>query len=162
MKNLLVAAFIAGSALAVTPAIADPNVSISVGGQIAPGVYGQIDIGHNNGIEIYGPPVIIQRGPYNYPPAYYYVPDVQRRDWGRWCRHYRACDREVYFVRPGQGYRHYEEHDRRWHRENQWKQNRWNDRRRPSNHYGDWGGNRHYQHHEEYHYRDGRSHEHRH
>lgn len=93
--------FVLGMALcaAVFPALAQTNVSVSIG---QPGFYGRIDLGDFAGRPVlYGPqPVIVTRGPqYIAEPVYLRVPVEHRRHWHRWCGRYGACGRPVYFVR---------------------------------------------------------------
>ena len=93
--------FIFGVALcaAALPALAQTNVSISVG---QPGFYGQVMLGDFAPRPVlYAPqPVIIAPRPhYAAAPIYLRVPPGHRRDWRRYCGRYEACGRPVLFVR---------------------------------------------------------------
>ena len=90
----LTTALMAGGA-----AYAQSYVNLTVGGQFAPGVYGQIAIGNNPPPPVINPqPVIVGTPVYGAPVMYLHVPPEHQRDWGRWCRHYNACGRPVHFV----------------------------------------------------------------
>ena len=104
IKTGLAAALLA---LAAAPALA--QVTTTIQGQLAPGVYGRVDIGNAPPPLIYAQPIIIQRGP-NYvqgQPVYLRVPPGHEKNWGKHCRKYNACGQPVYFVteRGGYGYR---------------------------------------------------------
>lgn len=76
---------------------AEVAVSVSVG---QPGFYGQIDIGeyYPRPQLVYPQPVIIQRIHVPPPPIYLHVPPGHAKQWSRYCGHYGACARPVYFV----------------------------------------------------------------
>jgi hypothetical protein len=77
----------------------DLNIRIILAGHIAPGVYGQVDLGGEAPPPlVYAEPVLVV--PVETPPlpVYLYVPPVQVRYWSRYCREYNACSRPVYFV----------------------------------------------------------------
>lgn len=78
---------------------AQPYVNVTVGGAVAPGVYGEIAIG-NNPVPpvINAQPVIMAPAVPAAAPLYLYVPTEYRADWGHYCRRYDACGRPVYFV----------------------------------------------------------------
>ena len=93
--------FIFGVALcaAALPALAQTNVSISVG---QPGFYGQVVMGDFVPQPmLYAPqPVIIAPRPhYAAAPIYLRVPPGHRHNWRRFCGRYDACGRPVLFVR---------------------------------------------------------------
>ncbi|MGX4640120.1 hypothetical protein [Massilia sp. SYSU DXS3249] len=85
---------------AAVPAMAQTNVSISVG---QPGFYGRLDIGD------FGPPPVVYTQPvivrevrevrYRAEPLYLRVPPGHRKNWKRYCGRYDACARPVMFVR---------------------------------------------------------------
>ena len=97
MKTLIIAAALA--AAAITPAMAQTNVSIEVG---QPGFYGRIDLGgYAPPPVVYAQPVIIER-PAQYvvaQPVYLRVPPGHIKHWSKHCGEYRACGQQVYFVR---------------------------------------------------------------
>ncbi|KAB2898151.1 MAG: hypothetical protein F9K35_10765 [Burkholderiaceae bacterium] len=95
---------------------AQAYVNGSVSGQIAPGVYGRVDIGNGP------PPALIYQQPMlisppavvvpHAPPVYMYVPPGHAKHWGKHCARYNACGQQVYFLRnPPPRYGH---GDPRW------------------------------------------------
>lgn len=125
MKALFLCAALAAASV---PALAQTNVSISVG---QPGFYGRIDIGDG----YYGPPPVYVREPViierhyhaRAQPVYLRVPPGHRKNWRKHCRKYGACGQPVLFVqdrwysdvyapryreRHG-GYDRHDRHDRR-------------------------------------------------
>ncbi|MCJ0762383.1 hypothetical protein [Variovorax terrae] len=99
-RNLLAAAGLA--LLAATAAQAQPYVNATVGGALAPGVYGRIDIGNAPPPPVYYPqPVIITHPPVMVPqqPVYLYVPPGHQKHWAKHCARYNACGQPVYFVK---------------------------------------------------------------
>jgi hypothetical protein len=80
---------------------AQAYVNATVGGQLAPGVYGRIDIGNAPPPPlIYAEPVIIHRPAVVVPrsPIYLYVPPGHAKNWAKHCARYNACSQPVYFV----------------------------------------------------------------
>ncbi len=87
----------------------DLNIHLILSGEVAPGVYGQVQIGNE------GPPPLVNAQPILIelqsapaPPVYLHVPPGHARNWRKHCREYNACNRPVYFVRskeyePGYG-----------------------------------------------------------
>ena len=96
MRRFLISALLAA---AVTPVLAaDVGVSISVG---QPGFYGRLDIGDfPPPALVYPQPVVIQPAPPGIvsEPMYLRVPPGHAKNWRRYCNHYHACGRPVYFV----------------------------------------------------------------
>ena len=77
----------------------DVYINGTVGGAIAPGVYGQITFGGRPPPPVlYAQPILVQRGPIAEPPLYLYVPPGHSKNWRRYCGRYNACGRPVYFV----------------------------------------------------------------
>lgn len=124
------ALFLAAALAAASPALAQTNVSISIG---QPGFYGRIDLGDR---AYYGPPpvyvaqpVIIERHRHvRAEPVYLRVPPGHRKNWRKHCRKYGACGQPVLFVqdrwyadvyapRYRERHGHYDRHDRRDHRD---------------------------------------------
>ena len=104
-------------ALCAAAAQAQPGVNVIVGGEVAPGVYGRVEIGNAPPPPVYYPrPVTIVRPPPRVvveAPIYLHVPPGHARHWSKHCRAYNACGRPVYFVRSAEyepGYRP-ERHD---------------------------------------------------
>lgn len=97
----------------------DLNIHLMLSGEVAPGVYGQVQIGNEGPPPlVYAQPMLIepQRAPL--PPVYLHVPPEHAKNWRKHCREYNACNRPVYFVRskeyePGYAHRdHDRDHDR--------------------------------------------------
>ena len=80
---------------------ADINLRVIVSGEVAPGVYGRVDIGTAPPPPLlHAKPVIITRQPG--PPAapiYLHVPPGHAKHWSKHCKKYNACGRPVYFVK---------------------------------------------------------------
>lgn len=97
MKKLVLAVL---AACAVAPALAGPNVGVSIGIN-QPGVYGRVDIGnypqpalvYAEPIIVAPPQVVVQRQ-----PIYLYVPPGHQKNWRNYCGRYNACGQPVYFV----------------------------------------------------------------
>jgi len=96
----------AGLALAAsfasTPASARGfDVSVGVTGEVAPGVYGRVDIssGPRYPAVIIDRPVVISRPRHYIDPVYLHVPPGHARKWDKYCYRYDACGTPVYFVR---------------------------------------------------------------
>lgn len=88
------------AASAAAPALAAPNVGVSIGIN-QPGVYGRVDIGnvpppalvYAEPVIVAPPRVVVQRQ-----PIYLYVPPGHQRNWRAYCGRYSACNQPVYFV----------------------------------------------------------------
>lgn len=81
---------------------AQAYVNATVGGELAPGVYGQIQIGNAPPPPVlYAQPVVIRRPAMVVPaePMYLYVPPGHAKNWSKHCARYDACSRPVYFVK---------------------------------------------------------------
>jgi hypothetical protein len=89
------------TALALLPSQASAvNISIGVGGEVLPGVYGSVNV--DNGrypALVYAEPLIVTRPSRIREPVYLHVPPGHLRKWGRYCGEYGACGRPVYFVK---------------------------------------------------------------
>lgn len=123
VRHLAALAAVAGLlALAGGAAHAQASVNATVGGELAPGVYGRINIGNAPPPPLlYAEPIIIQRPALVIPrsPIYMYVPPGHAKNWSKHCSRYNACGQPVYFVQepPRGGYRHdkydkYDKHDK--------------------------------------------------
>jgi hypothetical protein len=88
-----------------------PIINLNVGGELAPGVYGQVQFGNAPPPPVvYAQPRVIVRDPRGeeLQPMYLNVPPRHARNWRRYCREYDACGRPVYFVKSQEyepGYR---------------------------------------------------------
>lgn len=82
---------------------AQAYISGSVSGQLAPGVYGRVDIGNAPAPAlVYGQPMLAVPPAAVVAPAqpvYMWVPPEHSRHWRRYCGRYRACGQPVYFLR---------------------------------------------------------------
>jgi len=89
----------------------EPIINLSIGGEISPGVYGQVQFGNAPPPPVlYDEPRIIVRQPPNVmaQPIYLHVPPGHAKNWAKHCREYNACNRPVYFVKSREyepGYR---------------------------------------------------------
>jgi hypothetical protein len=94
----------------------DLDIHVILSGQVAPGVYGQVQLGNNSPPPVvYAQPMIIEPQASPPPPVYLHVPPEHAKNWRKHCHEYHACNRPVYFVRSAEyapGYDHRErEHD---------------------------------------------------
>ena len=93
------ATILAASCFLGNAAQAQTYMNMTVGGQFAPGVFGQISIGSAPPPPVINAqPVIVGRPIVGAPLIYMHVSDAERRDWRHACRHYNACGRPVHFV----------------------------------------------------------------
>ena len=100
------------AALCGTAAQAQTYMNMTVGGQFAPGVFGQVSIGSAPPPPVINPqPIIVGRPVVGAPVVYMHVPEPEQRDWRHACRRYRACGRPVHFVQVEDGNRWWEPHD---------------------------------------------------
>ena len=111
MKVLQAAAFASLMLGSLAAHAGTPIINLSVGGEISPGVYGQIQFGNAPPPPVlYEQPRIIVRQSPNVvvEPLYLHVPPGHARNWAKHCRKYDACNRPVYFVKSAEyepGYR---------------------------------------------------------
>jgi hypothetical protein len=81
----------------------DLGINIIVSGQVAPGVYGQVQLGNTARPPlVYAQPMLIEPQAAPPPPVYLHVPPDHARNWRKHCREYNACNRPVYFVRSAE------------------------------------------------------------
>ncbi|AEB84733.1 hypothetical protein Alide2_2369 [Alicycliphilus denitrificans K601] len=142
--NFLRHFFVAGLGLAAAmvggQAHAQAYVNATVSGQIAPGVYGRVDIGNGPAPVLLFPQPVVVAPPAVYvprSPIYMYVPPGHARHWSKHCARYAACGQPVYFVkepprRPGHFHGYRDRHDGRDH----WRGHRRDDDRRDHGHRG--------------------------
>jgi len=79
-----------------------PIINLSVGGEIAPGVYGQVQFGNAPppAVVYEQPQVVIQPATgVAVKPIYLHVPPEHAKNWARHCHEYNSCNRPVYFVK---------------------------------------------------------------
>jgi len=101
MRQLIaIALTCTGAAISGAAQSADTYINATVTGVLAPGVYGQINIGN-------APPPVINRQPIiiaqpavvvGMQPIYLYAPPGHIKHWSKHCAAYNACNRPVYFV----------------------------------------------------------------
>ena len=94
----------------------DLNIRLMVSGEVAPGVYGQVNVGNEPPPPlVYAQPTLIEPMSAPPPPVYLHVPPGHARNWRKHCHEYNACNRPVYFVKSAEyapGYeRHRHDHD---------------------------------------------------
>jgi hypothetical protein len=81
----------------------DLGINVILSGQVAPGVYGQVQFGNAAPPPlVYAQPMLIVPQDAPPPPVYLHVPPGHAKNWGRYCRQYNACNRPVYFVRSAE------------------------------------------------------------
>ena len=93
--------------LGTTPFLAsaaDVDMRVIVSGEIAPGVYGRVDLGTAPPPPVlYAKPIVIAPPPG--PPArpiYVHVPPGHAKNWKKHCQRYHACGQPVYFVKSAE------------------------------------------------------------
>lgn len=97
-RGALAAATLLGALVPQAQAHAQGYVNVTVGGPVAPGVYGEIRFGNQPPPPVYSPrPVVLVPTPV-VQPVYLYVPENHRHHWSHYCSRYGACGRPVYFV----------------------------------------------------------------
>jgi hypothetical protein len=104
-------AYVAGLALLMGAGHAlAQDVRVTISGEVAPGVYGRVDIGSGPRPPLVNPqPVVVVRQARAPAPIYLHVPPGHAKNWSKHCRKYDACSRPVYFVKSAEyepGYRH--------------------------------------------------------
>jgi len=91
----------------------DLDIHVILSGQVAPGVYGQVQLGSGPPpAVVYAQPMLIEPQASPLPPVYLHVPPEHARDWRKHCHEYHSCNRRVYFVRSAEYDPHYHGHDR--------------------------------------------------
>lgn len=119
MKALQATAFVSLMLGSLAAHAGPPVINLSIGGEISPGVYGQVQFGNAPPPPVlYAEPMIIVRQPPNVrvAPLYLHVPPGHAKHWARHCQEYNACNRPVYFVRSAEyepGYRDRKEKKRK-------------------------------------------------
>lgn len=95
----------------------DLGISVILEKEIAPGVYGRVELGNDSRPELYypQPTIIVKDSKYaRYRPAYLHVPPGHAKHWDKHCHKYNACGRPVYFIRSAE-YDTYDEHEHHQH-----------------------------------------------
>ena len=118
MKTLLATAFASLLLGSLAAHAGTPIINLSVGGEISPGVYGQVQFGNGPPPPVlYAQPRIIVHQPSDADeePLYLLVPPGHAKHWSKHCREYNACNRPVYFVKSPEyepGYRSHKDEER--------------------------------------------------
>ena len=84
---------------------ADVNVRVIVSSEVAPGVYGRVDLGGGPPPPVlYAQPMVIVREPTpaKVAPIYLHVPPGHAKNWKKHCHKYNACGQPVYFVKSAE------------------------------------------------------------
>jgi hypothetical protein len=105
MKTFQVTAFAALVLASLSAHAGTAIINLSVGGEISPGVYGQVQLGNTPPPPVFYPqPMIIVRQPARVvaEPIYLHVPPGHAKHWAKNCHKYNACNRPVYFVRSAE------------------------------------------------------------
>lgn len=99
--SVLVTALIAGAGVSRA---GDLDIHVILSGQVAPGVYGQVQLGSGQQPPpvVYAQPMLIEPQASPLPPVYLHVPPGHAKDWRKHCHEYHACNRRVYFVRSAE------------------------------------------------------------
>ncbi len=101
-----------GILVASTVTADDLGISVILEKEVAPGVYGRVEIGNDSRPSVYyrEPMLIVTDSRYaRSRPVYLHVPPGHAKNWGKHCSKYHACDRPVYFVRSAEYDEHYHE-----------------------------------------------------
>jgi len=96
---------LAALAFGAGTAHADVDISVAIQGEVAPGVYGRVDLGGRPPPPlVYARPVLIEQPPPHVvaEPLYLHVPPEHARAWRLHCREYHACNRQVFFVKSAE------------------------------------------------------------
>lgn len=116
LKKMLLPGLFAVTTILV-PQVQARDVSISVQGQIQPGVYGQIHVGppavtvYQQPVyaqPVYAQPVYVQPQTVYVQPILVQAPKKHRKHWKKYCHHYGACQHRVQFVEVDYRPRQYE------------------------------------------------------
>ncbi len=92
-------------------AAGDLNLHVILSGEVAPGVYGQVQIGNEpRPPVVYAQPMVIEPQPVQLAPVYLHVPPGHAKNWHKHCHEYNACNRPVYFVRSAEYDPNYKHH----------------------------------------------------
>ena len=102
MRKFLLSA-VSVALLQATGANADDlGINVVLSGEVAPGVYGQVELGNRPPpAVVYASPMIIRADPryVRAVPVYLHVPPGHAKHWDKHCAEYNACGRKVYFVK---------------------------------------------------------------
>lgn len=102
MHNIIKPAILMLAFAGMAAQASDVNFGVSVGGEVSPGVYGQVNIGNTRPALVYAQPMVIVQPPRPMRPVYMHVPPGHAKNWGKHCHRYDACNRPVYFVKSAE------------------------------------------------------------
>lgn len=113
IRQSAIRAIVLGALVTGAAAVLAQDVRVTVSGEIAPGVYGRVDISNRPSPPplVFAQPVVIvkQRHTATMSPIYLHVPPGHARNWSKHCKRYNACNQPVYFVKSAEyepGYKH--------------------------------------------------------
>jgi hypothetical protein len=135
MKIITTTTFAALMLVSLSAQAEQPIINLSVGGEISPGVYGQVQFGNAPPpLVLYAQPITIEQQPEDeeFEPIYLHVPPGHAKHWAKHCREYDACDQPVYFVISQEYEPGYRKHKDRGHRE----ESRRDEHREDEDHHG--------------------------
>ena len=102
MRTLRTVLLCAAAAALASPALAQ-DVRVTISGEVAPGVYGRVDIGTRPPPPLVRPDaVLIVRQARPPAPIYMHVPPGHAKNWRKHCSRYNACNVPVYFVKSAE------------------------------------------------------------
>lgn len=101
-RSLLILATVVAAGLSGAANASDISVGVSVSGEVAPGVYGRVDIGNARPALVYQQPVVIVREARPVRPVYMHVPPGHAKNWRKHCHRYDSCGVPVYFVKSAE------------------------------------------------------------
>ena len=101
-RRIAVASLLLG--WSAVPLAADAAVNVIVEGQVAPGVYGRVEIGKGSPppAVVYPEPKVIVAPATPVQPIYLHVPPGHAKNWKKHCKKYDACGQPVYFVKSAE------------------------------------------------------------
>ena len=108
MKNAALKIFATGillgtALLSSTAQAGDFDISVGVGGEVAPSVYGHVNVSNAPyPALVINSPIVIARPVHYVEPVYMHVPPGHARKWNQYCYRYDACGTPVYFVRSSE------------------------------------------------------------
>lgn len=113
-NTTLFRALLLSASLFAGAAQAQAYMNVTVGGQFAPGVFGQVTVANAPPPPVINArPVIVGTVIQGAPVMYMHVPEHEQRHWNRYCDNYNACGRPVHFVQADENNRWWD--DRRDH-----------------------------------------------
>ena len=101
MKSISAITLTALTFVSLSSHAAPATIHLSVGGEISPGVYGNVQFGNAPPPPVFYPqPRIIVSQPEHASaqPIYLHVPPGHAKKWSKHCHKYNACGQPVYFV----------------------------------------------------------------